>query len=996
MKIIRSILLLFVFLFLTISSVKAENYKTGEVYNGFRLIEKRFVKEVNAECLYFIHEKSGARLFKINADDDNKTFAIAFKTDPESNCGTPHIMEHSSLNGSKSFPVKSPYDVLSKGSLLTFINAYTGEDMTCFPVASKNNKDYFNLMHVYLDAVFQPNFKTDPRILKQEGWHYEMESADGPISYKGVVYNEMKGAYSDPTEELSYQISKNLFPDNGYRFSSGGYPKDIPKLTQEVFVKYHDKYYHPSNSYILLYGNADLSKELTFIDKEYLSRYSKTVPPQVFPIQKPFKEPKEVTSPYSVTEGADTKNQTYLSFSVVVGLNTDRALVMGLNTICDVLVNQEAAPIRLALQKAEIGRDVRAFVDEKEQNVFTVMVQNANSGDKEEFKKIVLSELKKAAEKGIDKKAVEGILNRTEFSLREGNSSQKGINYAFKIIPGWFFANDPYLTLEYEKPLARVKTSLTGNYLEKMIETQLLDNPHSLLVALEPKPGYDKELNAQTESELNAYKSSLNENSRNLLVKETKELIAYQKREDTPEALAKVPLLERSDINPTAEWNQIDEKKVEDIPVLSYEAFTNNVIYTRLIFDMHVLPQELLPYASLLEEVLGNQNTSSYSYGDLDNQLNIHTGGFSAFINAYAENWDDNKLIPKFIISSKSMNTKTDKMFNLLSEIINKTKFDDVERLKTILIRYQSRIDAQIKGDGFSYAQTRAVSYFSNTGMFNEITSGIEYYRFISELTKNFDQKAEEIKSNLILTASLLFNRNNLYAFVVCGNNDYPSFEKSFGCFINSLPSKDVKLNTWNFKLENKNEGFQTSSKVQYVIKGYNLKKLGYEWNGKLKVLNQIISKDWLHNRIRVVGGAYGGFGSLDELGNLLFRSYRDPNLKETLDNYNATPEYIDKLDLNEKDMTRYIIGTIAAMDSPLTVLQKGSSAVSNYFNKIGKEKIQKIRDEVLSTNLNDIKAFNSMIKDILAKNAFCVYGNEDKISSQKELFGKIEKINKE
>ncbi|HLP60834.1 MAG TPA: insulinase family protein, partial [Candidatus Deferrimicrobium sp.] len=326
MKLKTSILSILIILTFVCSTAFTADFIKGQTYHGFKLLEKRFVKEVNAECLYFEHEKSGAHLFKIAADDPNKTFSIAFKTDPESDCGTPHIMEHSVLNGSKNFPAKSPIDVLRKGSLLTFLNAFTGNDVTCYPISSMNEKDYFNGMHVYLDAVFNPLIYTEPRILKQEGWHYEMEKQDGPIVYKGVVYNEMKGVYSNPTREIDYLRNKNLFPDNGYRFTSGGYPTAIPRLTADMFIKYHQKYYHPVNSYILLYGNADLDSELTSINNEYLSKYDKALRPTCFPLQKPFTAMKKIEAFYPVTEGSNTQNQTYLSLSFVCGLNTDRAI----------------------------------------------------------------------------------------------------------------------------------------------------------------------------------------------------------------------------------------------------------------------------------------------------------------------------------------------------------------------------------------------------------------------------------------------------------------------------------------------------------------------------------------------------------------------------------------------------------------------------------------------------------------------------------------------
>jgi Zn-dependent M16 (insulinase) family peptidase len=993
MKKAKSVLAVLVVLVFFYALSFAAEYKKGEVFHGFKLLEKRFVKEVNAECLYFEHAASGARVFKIAAADANKTFSIIFKTDPESDSGTPHILEHATLNGSKNFPVKSPYDELRKGSLSTFMNAFTGDDMTFYPIASMSEKDYFNLMHVYLDAVFNPLIYTDPRILKQEGWHYEMDRIDGPISYKGVVYNEMKGAYSAPTRELGYQINRNLFPDNGYQFTAGGYPPAIPKLTYRAFMDYHRKYYHPANSYILLYGDADLDKELEFIDRDYLSIYTRASRPQTFPLQKPFAAMKEVSAHYPVTAGSKTENQTYLSMSFVAGLNTDRALVMALNTLADVLINQESAPIRLALQKAGIGREVSAAVDELQQNVFQINVQNANPADKVKFLEIIRQTLRDVVEKGLDKKAVEGSINRNEFLLREGNTPQKGIVYNFQILPGWLFADDPYLTLEYEKPLAKVKTALETSYLESIIQRYMLDNPHALILLLEPEPGLEKENNAEIEKKLHEYEATLGDKEKELLVKDTQELIAYQERENSSEALATIPSLDRKDLNPKATVYAILEKKISAVPVLQYRDFTNNIVYVKLLFDARVLPQELVPYASLLAEVLGNQNTENYSYGDLDKALNIHTGGFRSYIAAFFKNQGDEGFIPKFTISSRALNAKSDKMFELTDEIVNRTRLADVERLKAILTRHQSRLDAQVKQDGMGYAQTRLTSYFNNSGMFNELTSGFEYYWFVTKLANNFDTMAAEITEKLAKTASLLFTRENLIATVVCGDDDYRICSRGLGKFVNQLPKAEAVYRKWKFDLEQKNEGFLTPSKVQYVIKGYNLKKLGYTWSGKMLVLSRILSRDWLHNRIRVVGGAYGGFSVFSQNGLVLLNSYRDPNLKETLDNYDAISEYLGKLDFSDKEILKYIIGTISTIDTPYTPSQKGNIAVQNYLEGTKKADIQKERNDVLDTTAQDIKEMQKMMTDILNKNAFCVYGNEEKIQSQKELFGHLEKI---
>ena len=976
-----------VFVSLLWACTSQPEFEVGKTYSGFKLIENKFVKEVNANCLYFIHEKSGARLLKIAADDANKLFDISFKTTPETDYGTPHIMEHSVLNGSVNFPVKSPFDVLSKGSLNTFLNAMTGSDFTTYPVASMNEKDYFNLMHVYLDAVFNPLLHTDPRILKQEGWHYELDDINGEIVYKGVVYNEMKGSFSSPTRELNYQINKLLFPDNTYGVSSGGYPSAIPGLTDEYFRNFHKTFYHPSNSFVLLYGNADLNKELLFIDTEYLSKYEKSDKVIEIPIQKPFEAKLIAEKSYAVPEGSETKDNTFLSLSFVTGLNTDQELVMALDILKEALVNHESAPIRLAIQEAGIGKDIRASIDDIQQNVFQITVQNANADDKDKFNEIVYSTLQKVSEEGIDKTMIEGIVNRMEFNLREGNTSQKGMMYLMRSYKGLFFANDPFLGLEFEAPLSKVKAGIETGLLESIIKEQLISNPHALLMVLKPQPGLEKEIAAKAQKELAEYKAGLSKEDLAKLVEETKALKEYQQQEDSPEALATIPMLALSDINPEVEWYDLEEKSISNIPVLYHEDFTNNILYANIYFDVRALPQELVPYASLLAELIGTLNTENYTFGELDNALNIHTGGFYTYINTYLENNSDDKLVPRFVVSSKATVEKSNKLFELASEILNKTNYNDISRLKDVLTRHQARVESRVKNNGLGYAMTRLSSYYLNEGMFNELTDGLDYYRFITDLTTNFETKNKEISENLVKTASILFNQKNMIASITCSNENYPSYSDGFQILTSSLPEGNGQINDWKFDLNKKNEGLMSASKVQYVLKGFDYKKLGYNWSGKMLVLNQVLSTDYLHTQIRVIGGAYGGFSDFSASGNACFASYRDPNLKETIENYDASPKFLETFVANEKEMTRFIIGTIANIDEPTTASQRGSIAVKNYFNKKTIEDLKVERSAILATTSEDIKSMSKMIQDILSQNAICVYGNDEKIKENKDLF---------
>ncbi len=975
--------------FLTACAPK-EQFKTGEKYHGFTLVEKKFVEEVNADCLLFKHDKSGAQLLKIAADDPNKLFDISFKTAPENDCGTPHIMEHSVLNGSTNFPVKSPFDVLMKGSLNTFLNAMTGSDITTYPVASMNDKDYFNLMHVYLDAVLNPLIYKDPRILQQEGWHYEMESKEGDVVYKGVVYNEMKGAYSSPSRELEYQVNKILFPDNTYGVSSGGYPSAIPKLTYEDFINFHKKYYHPGNSYILLYGDADLNKELEFIDTEYLSKYDLSNQKVEIPLQKPFDKMKVAEGTYAVPEGAPTEDQTFLSLSFVAGSSTDRALVMTFEVLAEALVNHESAPLRLAIQKAGIGKDVRASFNESKQNIFQITVQNANPKDRDLFKEIVFNTMKKVAQEGFDKKMVEGILNRMEFNMKEGNNPQKGLMCLFQSYQSWMFADDPFLGLEFNPPLAEAKKAMNTNLLETTTLEYLVNNPHSLLMVLKPEPGLQAKLDAATKAELKAYKAGLSDEDMDKLITQTEELIEYQKKEDSPEALATIPMLELADISPEIEWFDVEEKSVAGVDVIHHNTFTNNILYSNMYFDVRVLPEELIPYAKLLTNVLGKLSTENYSFGELDNALNIHTGGFGTYTSNFYEDQDMDKMLPKFVVYSKATAEKADKMFELTDEVIHKSKFGDVERLKELITRHQARVDSDIKNNGLNYAMTRLRSYYSNSGMYNEKMNGLDYYRFVTDLSENFDAKSEEIVAKLEKTAQLLFAKENLVAGITCSEEDYAPYSEALTTLSGTLDDGAVKLTDWKFDLQKKNEGLKSASKVQYVVKGYDYKKLGYDYNGKMKVLNQILSTDWLQNQVRVIGGAYGGFSGISPNGNVYFASYRDPNLKETLENYDNTPNYLDGFNADEKEMTRYIIGTISNIDGPMTASQEGNTAFQYYFEKTSPEWLKSEREAILSTTADDLKGMKKMVEDILSQDAICVYGNDQKVDENADVFGQV------
>lgn len=616
-----------------------------------------------------------------------------------------------------------------------------------------------------------------------------------------------------------------------------------------------------------------------------------------------------------------------------------------------------------------------------------IVVRNANEEDLDSFYEITEDVINKVVEEGLDKKTLEGTINRMEFMLREGDSPQKGLIYGMQLLSGWFYEGNPYKGLEFEKPLAEIKRSLEEDYMEQLIKEDLLSNNHSLLLALKPEPGLQARIDKEIRAELEFVKEDMDREKIKELVEQTNELIEYQQREDTPEALETIPMLSLDDISKEIGWYEAEEREIGGIKTLYLNEFTNGIMYNRILFDLRTLPLDKIQYASLLSNLLGKFDTENYSYGELDNELNIHTGGFSSFLFIYNGDLDNSNYIPKFIIQSKSLRAKTGKMLELAGEIINTSDYTDKERLKTLLVRHYAAVEANIKNNGLNYAARRMQSYYGQTGLLNEMISGLEYYWFLDGLVKNFDEKADEIIAGLQETAASLFNTSNMTAAITCTKDDYENYSGELDLCASSMPAGEMNRMDWDLVPVKKNEALKTTSKVQYVVKGANFKDLGYEWSGNILVLSQILSIDWLQNQIRVIGGAYGGFSGFQRTGDMFFGSYCDPNLRESLEVYNKTAGYLEDFDADEKSMTRYIIGTISDMDYPETASMKAGTALSRYFNGISREFMQAERDDVLSTTADDISAMKTMVEELMGQDYYCVYGNNEKIGNNADLF---------
>jgi presequence protease len=965
----------------------------NKIYHGFKLLEQKHIDEINSTASLFEHEKSGARLFYLQNEDDNKVFSISFRTPPEDSTGVPHILEHSVLCGSRKFPSKEPFVELIKGSLNTFLNAMTFSDKTMYPVASRNNKDFRNLMDVYLDAVLYPNIYKTPEILMQEGWHYELDSKDSELTYKGVVYNEMKGAFSSPESILMRKVQESLFPDTPYGCESGGDPEFIPDLTQEQFTAFHKRYYHPSNSYIFLYGDMDILEQLSFIDGEYLKDFERIQVDSEIPYQKPFNEERKVVLDYPISPNEKEEDKTFLSLNFVIGKSTDKELYFAFDILEHLLLETPAAPLKKALIDANLGKDVFGSYDNSVlQPTFSVVVKNSNEDRIDEFKKVVFDTLKGLVSKGIDKKLVESSINIKEFQLREAefDGYPRGLVYGIKCMDSWLYGENPILHLEYEDALSKVKTALTTNYFEQLIDNYLLNNSHSSLVIVKPNKSLAEEKANELTKKLADYKASLSEADLNKIIQNTQKLRERQETPDPQEVLEKIPLLSLEDIDRKSEKLPTEERAVQGIKTLVHPIFTSGIGYVNVYFDSTVVPQDKLPYISLLSSVLGKIGTEKYGYEELSNIININTGGIRFSGDAFAECGSSEIFRPKFSVRAKSLVEKLPKLMEIIGEILGHTVFEDKKRIKEIIQEMKSRMEMRMLQRGHTVAAKRACSYFSSIANYEETLIGLSFYKFVADLDNNFEAKFAEVAESLKQLSKLIFNKNNLLLSFTGEDKDFSSFEQSFTKLYSNLGDDNPSQIKYSFTPAALNEGLMTSSKVQYVAKAFNFRDLGHSYTGTLQVLKTIVGFDYLWNKVRVQGGAYGAFSNFQWGGNTIFTSYRDPNLTETLEAYNKAAEFVKNFDADSREMTKYIIGTISEVDSPLTPSLKGIVADEYYIRNISHEAVQKERDEILSTDKEAIRKLAPVIAEGMKQNYYCVLGSEEKIKANKDLFGSV------
>ena len=963
----------------------------------YEILDEHRVEDVQSDGFILRHKKSGARIAILSNNDDNKVFYIGFRTPPEDETGVPHIIEHTTLCGSKKFPVKDPFIELAKGSLNTFLNAMTYPDKTVYPVASCNDQDFKNLMDVYLDAVFNPNITKYEEIFKQEGWHYELTGKDDELKINGVVYNEMKGAYSSPDEVLSSQIYRSLFPDNTYSKDSGGNPEYIPKLTYEAYLDFYHKYYHPSNSYIYLYGDMDVVERLEWLDKEYLSLYDYKKVNSEINKQPAFDEIKNVEAQYSITMDDSQENKTYLSYNRVVGDSLDEMLYQAFDVLDYALVSSPGAPVKQALIDAGIGDDVYGSYDAGIlQPVFSFVAKNANASQADEFESIIENTLKEVVKTGINKEALLAGINSSEFKFREADFGQfpKGLLFGLNCLDSWLFDDmKPFIHLECLGAFAKLRKAVDTDYFEKLIQEYLLDNTHGSSVTVKPKRGLGNEREEALAKELSNYKASLSDEEIKKLIEDTEHLKKYQEEPSSDEDLRKLPMLTRADMKKNAMAFSNIEDELLDVKVVRHDIESNGIDYISFLFDAGDFAQSELGYLGFFTNALGLVSTEKYSYTDLANATNIYTGGISTGTASHPDIKDRNNFVFKFEVKLKVLEKNLDKALELMEQMLLSSDFTDTKRLGELVAQIKARLQANLSSSGHLVAAMRSMSSFSRYALYQDELKGIAFYRSICRIEKELSESPKSVSDKLAAIAKKLFARNRMLISFTGNNEAYGNAKPSLKKVIAGFNKMSAVGNQAEVHFNTAKEAFIDASQIQYVAKTGDFICEGYEYTGALRLLRIILSYDYLWINVRVKGGAYGCMNTFLRSGESYFVSYRDPNLSDTLDVYDRIPEYIKSFSPDERDMTKYIIGTFSALDTPMNPEAKGSRSLSAYLEGITYEQIQKERNEILNAQPEDIRRLADLVEAVLKKDSICVIGNENMIKESAGLFENVEKL---
>ena len=959
-------------------------------YHGFELIEARDIPEISSRARLFRHIKTGARLLSIENNDENKTFGISFRTPPQDSRGVAHILEHSVLAGSRKYRVKEPFVELIKGSLNTFLNAFTYPDRTVYPVASQNIKDFYNLIDVYLDAVFYPLLR--PLTFKQEGWHYEIDDA-GNLSYKGVVFNEMKGVYASPNSILSESIQNSLFPDTTYSLESGGHPHHIPDLSYEQFKAFHDDYYHPANAWIFFYGNDKPKKRLKLLDK-WLRDFGPAKVDSHIPTQPRWQTPRTLRRPYMASD--DSKAFVTINWLMSdIGDATER---LALNVLHQILMETPASPLRKALIDSGLGDDVAGdgLEDELRQYFFAAGLRGVDEGDADTIEQLIFSTLQQLVDEGLDRKTVEAALNTLEFSLREMNTGRypQGLILYLRALAFWIYDADPLAVLAFEAPMQQVKhDALTQpGYFEKLIRKHFLENPHRTRLILYPDTTLKEQWEAQEQARLAEEKARMSEQALAHIRQEMEALRHLQETPDNPAALAAIPRLKLKDLDKKIRTIPTQKQTDHGVTALYHNLPTNGILYLDTALDLAVLPAELIPYVPLYARALLDMGNQGEDFVALSQRIGSKTGGIVSTMLLGTSL--QQKTVAHLLLRGKATVAQASDLTDIVQDLLLRTDFDNRARFRQLVMEEKARQESSLIPSGHLVVHGRLRAHFSVADWLDEQMDGVSYLFFLRALMARLDDEWPEVLAKLHQINDLLVNRNNVLLNVTLNETHWQQVQPALSGLVQALPACPRQLIQWQMQPLPPREALLIPAQINYVAKGASLYDLGYQLHGSLAAINLFLRTSWLWEQVRMKGGAYGAFTQFDHHSGIFnFLSYRDPNLLKTLKAYDATAHFLQTVELSQDELDKSIIGAIGKADAYQLPDAKGYTALRQYLMGEDDTFRQQLRTQLLATTQADFRAFGQVLEQLNQVGHLVVLGGEAGIdAANQQLWPQLSK----